>query len=301
MELPVYKYRNHFNMNKKTESPSKKSLYNEEEQIYQEAINILNDEKHKNNPLLADYSILLDGYKRILKRLQRVVRLGDLQQSGFITELEYALESFIRTLVTTIEAKHKLTAGHTQRVTEYSLYFGRCLNLPNDKLNTLKYASLLHDIGKIGIPDAIIKKSGKLTVEEREIMEEHPLWTLRILEGIRLPHTLKNVPWIAACHHEKIDGSGYPHGLKKETIPFLSRILAVADVFDTLTSYRDYPKYDKDEELGTDPMEIDRVFSILEADKDIHFDTEVIDVVLNNKNELEELSRIIHKRQGQGI
>lgn len=266
-----------------------KTLFNEEETTIEHAKKVLEDKRFINSRLIPEYKNLLDKYSKIYRQLKRLIRLSDKQHQNLVVELEQALESFIRTLVTTIEAKHKLTAGHTQRVTEYALFLGKNLKLSEDEMDVLKYASLLHDIGKIAIPDAIITKRGPLTDDERNTMKDHPLWSFKILDSIPLPHTLKDVPKIAACHHEKIDGTGYPYGLKGNQIPFLSRILAVVDVFDTLTSHREYPKYHDTEELTHDPLPMDRVFHILNDDRGIHFDEKVIDTALQYRKGLEQL------------
>lgn len=266
-----------------------KTLFDEEETTIEQAKKILKDKRYTKNPLISEYKVLIDKYSKIYRQLRRLIRLSDKQHQNLVFELEQALESFIRTLVTTIEAKHKLTAGHTQRVTDYALFLGKKLKLTEDELVVLKYASLLHDIGKIAIPDAIITKRGRLTEDERNTMKEHPLWSFKILDQIPLPDYLKDVPTIAACHHEKIDGSGYPYGLEGEKIPLLSRILAVVDVFDTLTSHRDYPKYHDAEELTHDPLPMDRVFKILNDDRGSHFDARVVDTAITYRDGLEEL------------
>jgi len=211
--------------------------------------------------------------------------------------LESAFESMVRALSTSIEARHPITAGHSNRVTEYSVLLGKKMGLSDEDLETIKYAGLLHDIGKIAIPDAILCKKGRFNAEERKIMESHSLWTLRILEPITLPKSLKSVPIIAASHHEKIDGTGYPHGLIKDEIPFFACILAVGDVFDALTSVREYPKYDGKKILGIEPMPKDRVFEILIKDQDTHFHPEVVQVALKSRNALESLWYDLHITQ----
>ena len=275
----------------------KQSLFSVEEKTLEHAEKIQNDEKYKDAPLINEFSKLLKGYKRIFKQLRRLIKLSDKQQHSLAFELEQAFESFIRTLATTIDAKHKLTAGHSTRVTEYALFLGQFFNLSDEELEVLKYAGLLHDIGKIGIPDAVLTKCGRFTPEERAIMNEHAVWTDNIVGKIRLPRNLKEVPRMAACHHEKMDGTGYPYGLKKDEIPFFARLLAVGDVFDALTSKRDYPKYDKDQELGLDAMSMDRAFSILEKDQNTHFDPDIIKIVLEKRPELEKLWQRLHTEE----
>jgi len=140
----------------------------------------------------------------------------------------------------------------------------------------IKYAGLLHDIGKIGIKDSVLLKDGPFTPEERAEMNDHPAKTRSILEKFHFPKRLRQVPEVAAHHHEKINGQGYPHGLTGDNLPMGSKILAVADVFDALTSRRDYPKYSKGETMGFEGMPLQKVIGILEADAGSHFDPEVV-------------------------
>jgi len=211
-----------------------------------------------------------------------------------VQELSEAFESFARTLVTTIEAKHPLTAGHSHRVTEYSLMLGERIGLPANELELLKYACLLHDVGKIGVPDRILTKCGAFEPDERALMNRHAEWTHRILEQIRMPRALKDISKMAACHHEKIDGSGYPYALKGEEIPFYSRIISVGDVFDALTSKRDYPKYDGSKKFGVDSMPMNKAFDILKRGQNSHFDSELIEITLSARTDLETLWHELH-------
>jgi putative nucleotidyltransferase with HDIG domain len=209
-----------------------------------------------------------------------------LETDDLLKELENAFESFAGTLSRAVEAKHPLTAGHSLRVTEYSLLLGRKLGLTEGELEILKYACLLHDIGKIGVPDRVLTKKGRFDSDEKVLMNDHAKWTFLILREIRLPRNLKEVPQIAACHHEKVDGSGYPFGLSGEEIPFFSRIMAVADVFDALTSRRDYAKYDGSTVFSFDPLPLDKAFEILERDQSSHFDPQVSATALKAREEL---------------
>jgi HD-GYP domain-containing protein (c-di-GMP phosphodiesterase class II) len=223
------------------------------------------------------------------------IMLGVLNSS--MKALEKAFESIVRTLSTAIEARHPITAGHSNRVTEFSILLGKKMGLSDEDLDIIKYAGLLHDIGKIAIPDAVLTKKGRFNAQERKIMENHSIWTLRILEPIALPKALTSVPIIAASHHEKVDGTGYPYGLLKDEIPFFACILAVGDVFDALTSIREYPKYDGDKILGIDPMPKDRVFDILSKDRNFHFHPDVVDIALKSRSDLESLWHELHTTQ----
>ncbi len=146
------------------------------------------------------------------------------------------LES-IKALVRSLEARDPYTGQHSARVTEIVSHFARHLGLPADELESLKTASYLHDIGKVGISDFILLKAGPLTLEERGIIETHPLIGGKIVEPLGLRPNEKNV---ILYHHERWDGRGYPHGLAREEIPFYCRLLTLADVYDALTTDRPY-------------------------------------------------------------
>jgi len=125
----------------------------------------------------------------------------------------------MRTLSATVDAKHHLTAGHSERVTEYALLIAKQMALNNGDVEMLKYAGLLHDIGKVGIQDAVLLKYGPFTPEERAEMETHTVKTKAILENFRFSKPLSPVPHVASHHHERFDGKGYPDKLKGEEIP----------------------------------------------------------------------------------
>ncbi len=203
-----------------------------------------------------------------------------LENSFLMEELEASFEGAMRTLAATVDAKHPLTAGHSQRVTEYALLIAQEMDLSKDEQVVIKYAGLLHDIGKIGIKDRVLLKDGPFTPEERAEMNDHPAKTCSILEKFHFPKHLRKVPVVAAYHHEKVDGRGYPYGLTGEDLPLGSKILAVADVFDALTSRRDYPKYSNGETMGFDGMPLQKVVHILEADSGSHFEPEVVSAFL---------------------
>ena len=282
---------------------SEQTIFSSEEEIIKKAEIILKSERHLDNPLFSQFSDLLQSYQKIFKQLKRLVKLSDKQQARLnelnedletendqlIMELGQSFESFVRALSIAVDAKHPLTAGHSNRVTEYSIFLGESIGLSNDELELLKYAALLHDIGKIGVPDAVLTKKGRFNNEERLVMNQHTVWTYRILSDISLPEAFEEVPHIASCHHEKVNGTGYPHGLNGQKIHFFSRILAVSDVFDALTSLRDYRKYDGNKDFGFDPMSMNMAFSILEKESGLHFDPEVISTILKERSSFEDL------------
>ena len=166
-----------------------------------------------------------------------------LENSILVDEILLSFNSSMSTLSAIVDARHHFTAGHSERVKEYSLMIAATMNLPKEELEPLKYAALLHDIGKIGIRDEILMKAGTFTAEDWVEMKSHPTQTKTILDNFHFPRHLRDVPELAYRHHEKVDGTGYPDGLAGNQLPMGSRIIAVADVFDALTSRRDYPKY----------------------------------------------------------
>lgn len=199
-----------------------------------------------------------------------------LENSILHEEILLSFDSSITTLSSVVDARHPLTAGHSERVTKYSIFIAREMGLEKHDIEVLKFAGLLHDIGKIAIRDDILLKNGRFSAKDKVEMEIHPLKTKSILDNFRFPRRLKDVPMVAACHHENIDGTGYPYGLTDTQIPLCSKILAVADVFDALTSKRDYPKYDEEATLSLSPMQISRAVSIMEKESGSHFDSEVV-------------------------
>jgi len=148
-----------------------------------------------------------------------------------------AYKNTITALAAAIDAKDPYTCGHSQRVQEYSLLAGAFLSLSNEEMETLEYAGILHDVGKIAIDSQILNKPGTLTASEWEIMHEHPIVGADLLTEIPF---LEKSSELVLCHHERFDGKGYPNGTKGENIPLGARLIAVADAFDTMTTDRAY-------------------------------------------------------------
>lgn len=190
-----------------------------------------------------------------------------LENAELYSELKMTFESFIKTLSTTIDARDPITAGHSERVTEFALLIGDEMLLSEDEMEALKYAGLLHDIGKIGVREEVLMKQGRLTIKEYEHIQYHVVLTDQILKNIRFEKHLSGVPEIASSHHEKMDGTGYFRGTKGDEIPLGGRILAAADVLDAITSRRQYRSR----------MPFDRVIRILREESGKHFDGQVID------------------------
>ncbi len=140
-------------------------------------------------------------------------------------------------LAAALEAKDKYTRGHSDRVAQYSVAIARRLRMPESEVEKVEFTGLLHDIGKIGVPDELLSKSGELRVDEFAKIREHPATGARILSEI---HFLREVAATIRCHHERLDGRGYPSGLTEKDIPLNARVLAVADAYDAMTSDRPY-------------------------------------------------------------
>lgn len=154
-----------------------------------------------------------------------------------VQELQQMSMEMVRTLVNAVDQKDPYTSGHTNRVRYYATLLGAELGLEESELRTLEWSALLHDVGKIGIRDDVLKKPGKLTDEEFEHIKEHPLRGYEVVRDN--PHMKEAVDGVLS-HHERYDGKGYPHGLKGEDIPLRGRIIQIADIFDALTTTRSY-------------------------------------------------------------
>ncbi|MHB1701670.1 MAG: HD-GYP domain-containing protein [Acidobacteriaceae bacterium] len=159
-----------------------------------------------------------------------------LKRKEYTDELDRA-ESVLMALGNSIEAKDPYTEGHCDRISRFSVLFGKELGFSRDELRALNIAGSAHDIGKIAVPDAILLKRGPLLDEEWEIMREHPVAGERICKPLR---SFQLVLPIIRNHHEKQDGSGYPDGMAGEEVPLLARVMQIADIFDALTTDRPY-------------------------------------------------------------
>ena len=156
----------------------------------------------------------------------------------FTDELEHA-ETVLTTLALSIEAKDPYTGGHCQRLAQYSVALAEQFGLPEAQRLALRRASTVHDIGKVAVPESILLKPGPLTREERKVMEQHVLVGERICAPLK---SFRDVLPIIRHHHERMDGSGYPDGLKDFEIPLTARILQIVDIYDALTNARPYRK-----------------------------------------------------------
>lgn len=195
-------------------------------------------------------------------------------------KLEQAYLESIQTVRYTVEAKDTYTRGHSDRVSEYSILIGKRVGLSEEQLKTLRIGGLFHDVGKIGVPDAILQKDAKLTDEEYSEIKNHPSIGAHILSTASI---FKELVPIVKHHHERYDGHGYPSQLKGEDIPYLARIAAIADSFDAMTSKRTY----------RDSLPLDVVIEEFKRCRGTQFDPELDDVFLDIlENHFEEIEEI---------
>ncbi|HEY0077372.1 MAG TPA: HD domain-containing phosphohydrolase [Pyrinomonadaceae bacterium] len=175
--------------------------------------------------------------RRYENYLAEMVEQRTAELNRALDSLEDSYRATLKALTSSLETRDSETHGHSERVVSFSLRLGREIGLDREQMRALEFGSLLHDIGKIGVPDAILRKPAALTTEEWSRMRLHPLLGQQILQGIEF---LSGATRVVAQHHEKWDGSGYPLGLRGTEIDLNARIFAVADAFDAMTSDRVY-------------------------------------------------------------
>jgi response regulator RpfG family c-di-GMP phosphodiesterase len=221
--------------------------------------------------------IKLDEFRHVLETASRIYR-EDQEKARLRTTLERAVRrqthrvrrtflSAISSLARTMEERDHYTAGHSRRVRNYCLQLARALGLDRKQCRLLDLAAQLHDIGKVAVPDAILRKPGPLTPEEVEIVRQHPSTGERILAPV-----VRNRTILAAIrgHHERLDGSGYPDGLKGDQIPLLARLIAIPDCFDALTTSRAYRA----------ALPLDSALSVMKSGSGSHFEPEFLQAFL---------------------
>jgi len=177
----------------------------------------------------ADFWGTCDSLGEALSRVQSLLRL-----KKYIDE---QAKSVVLSLARSIEAKSPLTNGHSDRIVDYAVHLGKSLELPEADLQDLRIACLLHDVGKVAVPDEILLKPGPLTVEEIKIVRQHPAVGASICAPLK---SLRRILPGIRHHHERMDGSGYPDGLTGDEIPLMARILQIADIYDALVTDRPY-------------------------------------------------------------
>ena len=211
--------------------------------------------------------LLIESGIKSVSQMREIKKINE-QLSDTYEKLEKAYLESIQTVRYTVEARDTYTRGHSDRVSEYSVLIGEKLGLSEEDIKRLRIGGLFHDVGKIGVPDNILQKSGKLTDEEYSEIKNHPTIGTHILSTATI---FQDILPIVKHHHEKYDGTGYPSKLKGESIPYLARIAAIADCFDAMTSRRVY----------RNSLSIDIVISEIEKYKGIQFDPTVADAFLD--------------------
>ena len=203
----------------------------------------------------------------LFDNLQKTNRELQIKKDELAEAYQRTLEGWVHAL----DLKDKETEGHTRRVTALTEGLARSMGVEGDALEHIRRGALLHDIGKMGIPDSILAGKGQLTPEEREVMRQHPIYARDMLWPIKFLRPAIDIPY---CHHEKWDGSGYPRGLKGMEIPFAARIFMIVDVWDALVSDRSYRK----------ALPPDEVRVLIKADSGKHFDPNVVKAFLDLEN-----------------
>ena len=207
----------------------------------------------------ADQAAVAIDNARLFEDLKR----SNFQLEAANLELQIAYEATLNGWVRALDLRDKETEGHTQRVTILTETLARSMGVDDDTMIHVTRGALLHDIGKMAIPDGILLKPGQLTDDERKLIQKHPVYAYEMLSPIEFLRPALDIPY---CHHEKWDGTGYPRGLSGEDIPFSARIFPVIDVWDALTSDRPYRK----------SLPHDEVRERIKADSGKHFDPQVV-------------------------
>lgn len=226
----------------------------------------------------ADLSVALDAinkdevFRLIIKPWDDDALVQTVQEAvnryQIVQSLKNHDEAKLLSLAQTIELKDPYTHGHCERVANYSLMIADALELSERAIQNLKYGSWLHDVGKIGVPEHILNKKGNLTADEFDIIKKHPVWGADVARQAQLSETTVK---IILHHHERYNGTGYPEGIKGADIPLESRIVTVADIYDSLTTDRPYRKRYSEE----------KVLLFMLSMKESIFDPEIADIFLS--------------------
>ncbi|MBF0100658.1 MAG: two-component system response regulator [Desulfobacterales bacterium] len=227
-------------------------------------------ELHYAKMLLENQNVLLEH--KVHERTKKLTEMTD--------ELHRSRKEIIHRLVSAAEYKDPETGAHIKRMGNYSAFIARLYGLDEAECDTILLSSTMHDIGKIGIPDHILLKPGKLDKNEWIIMKSHTTIGEKLLSHSE-SHLLKAGQIIAISHHEKWDGSGYPYGLKGTDIPLYGRITAMADVFDALTSKRPYK----------DPWSTERAVEEINNSRGFHFEPKIVDLFVDNLDKILEIKK----------
>ena len=203
-----------------------------------------------------EITVLTESFNAMVASLNK-------SQQDLIKSYDETLEGW----AVALELRDKETEGHSKRVTDLSVQLAQAMGMQGKALVSLRRGALLHDIGKMGTPDAILRKEGSLTEEERRVIQRHPTDAYNMLSPIDYLQEAMEIPF---CHHEKWDGSGYPRGLAGQAIPLSARIFSLVDVWDALTNDRPYRK----------AMTLEQAVRIVLAERGKSFDPAVVDVFL---------------------
>lgn len=212
---------------------------------------------------------LVETDRSLLIGVASVVGIS-LRNEELLKSKDRQFRSILHGLAASIDARDPLTRGHSEKVTEYALGICRELGMSAEQRDVISTAALLHDYGKLAVPDAILRKPGPLTPRERDLVKIHAEQTEKILSQIAFEGIYRQVPSIAGAHHEKLDGSGYPRGLRGDEIPLGARIIAVADFFEAITAKRQYH----------DPMPRGVAIAFLKSESGKSFEPHVVDAFL---------------------
>lgn len=204
------------------------------------------------------------------------------------SELQDMAIQTIATIANTIDAKDEYTKGHSKRVAEICAAIAAELGMSKDEINKIRSIALLHDIGKIGIPDSVLNKPGKLTSDEYELMKQHTVIGSEILKDIKM---IEGIDIGAKSHHEKYDGTGYPDNILGENIPYIARIIAVADAFDAMTSNRVY----------RNKLDIDYVIKEFKRCRGTQFDPKIADILIKLVEENRIRTDIVENTENEGV
>ncbi|MFP4159111.1 MAG: HD domain-containing phosphohydrolase [Desulfobacterales bacterium] len=240
------------------------------------------------------------SFRELMIRLKRVLRMRYLlverdrinrrledsvaEVENAFRELDYAYQDTISRLVSAAEYRDEETGDHIVRMSRYCTLIAHKMGLSDEMVKLIRYASPMHDIGKIGIPDHILLKPGRLTDEEFETIKTHTTIGANILANSKAD-VLKVANEIALNHHEKWNGKGYPRGLKKDETPVSGRIVGIADTFDALTSKRPYK----------DPYPLEVALEIIRSERETSFDPEVVDVFLDSIDDIKRIKNEVNE------
>lgn len=283
-----------------------------EEEFIKEAEAIIKNRNLSREELYKEYNNLLTRFSKLFKLYQTIIKISDnleyllhetqvelkeknlilsnneMHLKKLVEQKTEKIESITLALVNALENANlendNLTGLHIKRVSLYSSAIARSLHLDENFVNRIELYASLHDIGKVGIPDSILKKPESFNKEEFNIMKKHTTIGGRMLDNAEIDQMAKN---IAMYHHEKWDGTGYPEGRKGDNIPLEARIVAVADVFDALTAHRHYKE----------SMDIESVFETIDQMSGTNFDPRIVEAFLDESETITEIFQELEKQE----